>query len=298
MKGKDNASRYGIQYCLSHSSINDVLPYFLDWYKIEHLFTFLFFPKFAPYMNLELKTFLDEKVQQYKTPQFIKDDPIQIPLSFSSQQDQEIAAFFAALIAWGNRKSIIKDGNHLMDLMDRSPYQFVMNYENSDLEGIEGSLHRTFMAEDFRYLIQNLKRLYQKKDSLEEYFLPQKDEQNLMNAIERFRTEILSQPHRASKHISSPAKGSAAKRLHMFLRWMVRNDEVDLGVWKQIPSSLLSLPLDTHTLRVAQKLGLSQRKNNHRKTVEAIDSQLRRFDAKDPVKYDFALFGLGVYEKF
>ncbi len=246
----------------------------------------------------ERKEFLDFKVGQYKNKDFIQEDPIQIPYQFTKRQDQEIAGLFSALIAWGNRTMIIKNANHLMSLMDFQPFAFVQGFQESDLEAVSGSLHRTFMAEDFRYLLRNLQRLYAQKESLESYFLPKENESNLMNAIDRFRNEILSTSHRASKHISSPQKGSAAKRLHMFLRWMVRQDEVDLGLWKQISPAYLSLPLDTHTLGVSQKLGLIDRKIANRKTVELLDETLRMMDPKDPVKYDFALFGLGVYEKF
>ncbi len=246
----------------------------------------------------DIKVFLDEKVNQYKQSAFIEEDPIQVPLSFSSAQDQEIAGLLAATIAWGNRKSIIADAQKMLLLMDEAPYDFVTNFRESDLPAEDGSIHRTFMYEDFRYFMRQLQRLYSMNNSLEKYFLPEENEINMMGSIERFRNVFLAEDHRAAKHVSSPVRNSSAKRLNMFLRWMVRDDNIDLGLWTQICPSMLSIPLDIHTSTIARKLGLLYRKQNDRKAVEELDQALRLLNHDDPVRYDFALFGLGVYENF
>ncbi len=246
----------------------------------------------------DIRVFLDQKVNQYKRPIFIEEDPIQIPLRYTRSQDQEIAGLLAATIAWGQRRSIITDADKMMQAMEDAPYDFVRNFRESDLPREEGSIHRTFMYEDFRYILRQLQRLYASTDTLETYFMPESGEQDMMEAIERFRQQMLIEPHRASKHISSPARGSAAKRLNMYLRWMVRDDDVDLGIWQRISPSMLSLPLDVHTARVARGLGLLERRSDDRRAVEELDARLREYDPVDPVRYDFALFGLGVYEDF
>ncbi len=244
----------------------------------------------------ELKSYLDTKVTQYKTLDFIQEDPIQIPLRYDRQQDREIAGLLTATIAWGKRSMIIDNADRMLALMDYAPYDFIKNHQSRDLLIGSGSLHRTFMREDFVYFVQQLSRLYAEQDSLEHFFIPQPDEPNMMAAIERFRHNFMAEDHRASKHVSSPARGSSAKRLNMYLRWMVRDDEIDMGLWRQIPTSKLSIPLDVHSGRIARALGLLERKQDDRKAVEELDSALRELDPIDPVKYDFALFGVGVYE--
>ncbi len=253
-------------------------------------------------MEIEnLKSFLDEKVEQYNRPFFTESDPIQIPHHFTQKQDVEIAALLAATIAWGNRKAILKSGHKMLEILDNAPYDFVLNHSKNDLKKVDGFVHRTFNSQDFIFFIQQLKRLYSQNTSLEPYFFIKPNEINTAMAIERFRTEFLNnQLTRTQKHISSPAKNSSAKRLNMFLRWMVRDDNqgVDFGIWKKISPSKLSCPLDVHSGNVARKLGLLTRKQNDQKAVVELDSNLRKMDIQDPVKYDFALFGLGVFENF
>ncbi len=245
----------------------------------------------------EIKEYLDLKLEQYRRPSFISDDPIQIPLRYTLPQDIEISGFLSAIISWGKRSSIISNADKILQLMDYSPYDFVLHHTESDLDIGKGSLHRTFMKEDLVFLLRQLQRLYASTASLESYFIPKEGEVNIMGGIERFREALLVEDHRAKKHISSPARNSAAKRLSMFLRWMVRNDEIDIGMWNKIPLSKLSIPLDVHTGRVARSLGLLNRKQDDRKAVEELDLALRKFDPLDPVKYDFALFGIGVHQE-
>ena len=247
----------------------------------------------------DLKVYLDEKADQYNDSNFIENDPIQIPHRFNVKQDIEIAGFLAATIAWGNRKSIISSSNKMMDFMGNSPYDFVMNAQESDFEILSSkAVHRTFSAEDFQFFIEALKRLYSKEESLESYFLLQENETNFYHALERFRSLFFGsqQKHRSFKHVSSTYKNSAAKRLVMYLRWMVRQDKrgVDFGIWKNLDQRYLSVPLDVHTANVSRSLGMVKRTQNDWKTVEEMDVFLRKLDSKDPAKYDFALFGIGV----
>lgn len=250
----------------------------------------------------ELREFLNQKVVQYNKPAFITSDPIQIPKQFSEKKDIEISAFFAATIAWGNRAGIIKNAQNLMDRMGNAPYDFVMNASKSDLKSINGFVHRTFNDIDTHFFMRSLRNIYSKYDSLETLFMPLKNEMNLHQSISRFREVFfeIPYPQRTSKHVANPQKGSAAKRVHMFLRWMVRQDSngVDFGIWRHIAPSKLSCPLDVHSGNVARKLGLIDRKQNDLKALMELDENLRKLDATDPVKYDFALFGLGVFEKF
>lgn len=250
----------------------------------------------------ELRDFLNQKVIQYNKPEFVTSDPIQVPKKFSKLQDIEIAAFFAATIAWGNRTSIIKNAENLMERMGNNPYDFVLNASNKDLKSLRGFVHRTFNEVDALFFVKALRGIYTKHQSLENLFLPTVSEVNLHEGICRFRKVFFDIPYppRTSKHVSNPHKGSAAKRLHMFLRWMVRRDKngVDFGLWKNIDPALLSCPLDIHSGNVARKLGLLKRKQNDLKALIELDNQLRKLDPQDPVKYDFALFGLGVFEKF
>ena len=256
-------------------------------------------------MNLdfkELKEFLDAKVIEFNTPNFIKEDPISIPHKFSLKEDIEISGFLAATIAWGNRKMIVKNANRMMDLLDNSPYDFIMNHQESDLDKLEDFIHRTFNPIDLSFFIKSLKNIYNKHNGLESLFTNHVKEDSLQPAIHHFKKIFfeIEHPSRTTKHVSDPYKGSAAKKINMWLRWMVRNDNtgVDFGLWKDISPSTLSCPLDVHSGNVARKLGLLTRKQNDAKALAELDTNLRFLDNKDPVKYDFALFGLGVFEKF
>ncbi|MDC8001757.1 TIGR02757 family protein [Aequorivita todarodis] len=250
----------------------------------------------------ELKSFLDEKVHIYNHPNFIETDPIQIPHLFTLKEDIEIAGFLVATIAWGNRKSIIKNGNRLMEIMGNSPFDFVMNFSERDSESLSPFVHRTFNSEDLFYFLQALQNIYKNHGGLEKVFARHSEKDSMQTAIHHFKKTFFQLPHlpRTQKHISDPLKNSAAKRLNMFLRWMVRNDHagVDFGIWKSISPSQLSCPLDVHSGNVARKLKLLNRKQNDGKALAELDNSLRKLDPIDPIKYDFALFGLGVFERF
>lgn len=249
-----------------------------------------------------LKAFLDYKAEIYNTIDFIENDPILIPHQFSKKEDIEIAGFLIATIAWGNRKSILSSGKKLLQIMNHNPYDFVLNHKQADLKACDGFVHRTFNAEDLIYFFTALKHLYEKYDSLETIFVKHQSQENLQIAIHHFKNEFLSFgcPKRTQKHVSDPQKNSAAKRINMMLRWFVRQDHkgVDFGIWTKLNPAHLSCPLDVHTARVARKLRLLNRKQNDAKAVQELDQNLRKFNPNDPVKYDFALFGLGVYEGF
>lgn len=250
----------------------------------------------------ELRDFLNEKVLQYNRPDFIEDDPIQIPHLYEEKEDIEIAGFLAAVIAWGKRASIIRSALKMMSLMGNSPYDFVLEHREEHLERMTGFVHRTFNSTDLTYFIRALKHLYLNCSGLEGLFQKHQSDSSLQAAIHHLKREFFSIPHpdRTQKHLPDPLKGSAAKRINMYLRWMVRNDRagVDFGLWKTISPSKLSCPLDVHTGNVARKLGLLTRKQNDARAVGDLDAVLRGFDPEDPVKYDFALFGLGISEKF
>lgn len=250
----------------------------------------------------ELKEFLDAKVIQYNTVEFLETDPVSIPHSFDRKEDIEISAFLTATIAWGNRKSIIKNAKLLTELMDIAPYEYVMGHTPQDLESLSSFVHRTFNGIDLTYFITALRHLYQNHKGLEGIFTRYAEKDSLQPAITAFKGHFfeLKHPARSTKHISDPSKGSAAKRINMFLRWMIRNDHqgVDFGLWQNLSPAVLSCPLDVHSGNVARKLGLLRRKQNDAKAVWELDQKLRKLDPKDPVKYDFALFGLGVFEKF
>lgn len=249
----------------------------------------------------ELKTFLDEKVLAYNAPTFIETDPISLPRLFSEKRDIEIAGFLAATISWGQRKSIIKAGHNILRLMDYQPYDFVMNGDVSAIP--DGPVYRTFNGTDLRYFILALRNIYTIHGSLEKVFttgyLPNK---SIKESITYFRSVFISfqAPVRSGKHVANVLKNSSAKRINMYLRWMVREDKmkVDFGLWKSINAAHLMLPLDLHTGNVARKLGLLSRRQSDWKAVEEITARLKEFDAADPIKYDYALFGLGVFEKF
>ena len=251
----------------------------------------------------ELKRFLDEKAAYYNQPLFIESDPIQIPHQFSRKEDIEIAAFLVATIAWGNRKSIINNGTKLMQLMGNSPYDFVLNFsEEKHSDHLSNFVHRTFNGNDLQYFIKALQHIYKEHKGLEAVFSAFSEADNLQPAIHHFKKIFFSLPHlkRTEKHVSDPLKNSAAKRINMYLRWMIRNDNtgVDFGIWKSLSPSQLSCPLDVHSGRVARSLSLLKRKQNDAKAVKELDTSLRKLDPDDPVKYDFALFGLGVFEAF
>ena len=253
----------------------------------------------------KLKEFLEKKVEEYNRPSFIEHDPISIPHRFTKKQDIEIAGFFASIFAWGNRTTIINKSKELMQLMDNSPHQFIILHSEKELKRLLQFKHRTFNATDLLYFIEFLKFHYQQNDSLETAFskwMSKKDE-NVEQALIGFHHYFFSYPDapaRTKKHIATPEKNSTCKRLNMFLRWMVRNDNcgVDFGIWKRISPSQLICPIDVHVARVAKKFELIQRKQIDWQTALELTEHLKQFDKNDPAKYDFALFGLGVVEKF
>jgi len=251
-------------------------------------------------MNKEqLKNYLDLKVEKYNQVEFIESDPIQIPHKFSQREDIEIAGFLAATIAWGNRKMIIRNSLRMMELLDNAPYDFVINHEERDLEKLNGFVHRTYNDQDFKQFIKSLKNIYANHGGMEAVFTKYQGENDMKEAIFKFREKFFEVDHlsRTERHVSNPLKGSAAKRINMFLRWMVRKDNcgVDFGLWNNISPSKLSIPLDVHSGRIARELNMLIRKQNDWKAVAELDHSLRELDPSDPVKYDYALFGVGVF---
>lgn len=251
--------------------------------------------------QLELKAFLDEKASQYNNPLFIESDPVQIPHLFSLKEDIEISAFLAATVAWGNRKSVIKSAMRMMELMGNSPYDFVMSHKEADLERMEGFVHRTFNVNDFRTFIRGLQHIYKNCGGMEQVFSSNQSGGYLHNSITEFKKLFFEINHqqRTQKHVADPSTNSAAKRIHLFLRWMVRKDNrgVDLGIWNSVSPANLSCPLDVHSGNIARSLGLIHRNQNDGKALAELDAKLRAFDSLDPVKYDYALFGIGAFEK-
>jgi uncharacterized protein (TIGR02757 family) len=252
-----------------------------------------------------LKEFLDAKVQEYNQPGFIELDPVCIPHMFSKQQDIEISGLWAAVLAWGQRKTIIRKCRELFELMDWAPHDFMLHHQENDLKAFLGFKHRTFNATDTLYFIEFLSWYYQKNTSLEDAFARylQPADEHVGPALAGFHELFFSlpdAPDRTRKHIATPARKAACKRLVMFLRWMVRKDGcgVDFGLWNRISPSQLICPCDVHVDRVARRLGLISRKQTDWLTALELTQQLKQFDPADPVKYDFALFGLGVEEKF
>ncbi|MDX9907719.1 MAG: TIGR02757 family protein [Bacteroidales bacterium] len=255
-------------------------------------------------MNIDwhyIKELLDYKVDFYNRPEFIESDPVSIPHLFSLKEDIEIAGFLTATFAWGQRRTIISKSRELMKAMDFSPYDFVLNATEKDLDSLRSFRHRTFNNEDAGFFISSLQNIYRNHEGLEAAF-GNINGGPIKERIGNFRRLFFSIPHpvHCSKHVSDPTAGSPAKRLNMFLRWMVRNDDrgVDFGIWKTISSSDLMCPLDIHSGNTARKLYLIRRKQNDWKALEELMANLQRFDPSDPVKYDYALFGLGVFEKF
>ncbi len=289
-------------------------------------------------MIIDLKSFLNAKVEQYNNPDFIVNDPIVIPHKFKLKQDIEVAGFFASILAWGQRKTIINKCNELIDRMGGTPYDFIVNHQDEDLKSLSGFKHRTFNDTDLLYFIHFFKYHYQNSGSLEDAFLPfthcGKSEfreeylqefplyvsgneeaspacltgklktgpgiEAMLNNFRAYFFSLPDYPKRTIKHVSSPAQKSTCKRLNMFLRWMVRKDDkgVDFGIWDKIKPAQLVCPCDVHVERVARKLGLISRKQTDWLTAVELTENLKIFDARDPVKYDFALFGLGIEEKF
>jgi uncharacterized protein (TIGR02757 family) len=250
-----------------------------------------------------LSAFLDSKVIQYNTPNFIPNDPVSIPHLFTKKQDIEIMGLWASVLAWGQRVTIINKCRELITLMDGTPYDFIMNHEETDLKKLLNFKHRTFNDVDTLYFISFFKHHYSNNDSLENAFVPKDGAYSPFKGLGGFRDYFISLPNfpnRTKKHISSPAQKSTCKRLNMFLRWMVRKDNcgVDFGIWNQIKPADLICPCDLHVDRVARKLNLITRKQTDWETAVELTERLREFDPVDPVKYDFALFGLGIEEKF
>lgn len=254
--------------------------------------------------ELELKTFLDEKALEYEQKRFIESDPISIPHHFAQKEDIEIAAFLVASIAWGKREMIIKNGNRLMQMMDERPHQFLMESSRQEWQHFHTFVHRTFNSRATLYFLNAIKDIYQNHNGLEAVFSNgYSHEQSIQGALLHFRNAFLLNDFDrefASSHVANVAKNSACKRINMFLRWMVRDSKrgVDFGLWKDIPTSALMIPLDLHSGGVSRKLGLLTRKQDDWKSVAELTNKLRLMDANDPIKYDFALFGLGVFERF
>ena len=252
-----------------------------------------------------LKAFLDNKVDEYDQPFFIEADPVCIPHLFTKKQDIEIAGFFAAIFAWGNRATIINKAKELMELMDNTPYEFCVHHTGNDLKKLLSFKHRTFNSTDLLYFISFFNIHYKKNKSLETAFTKwmNKDDSNTENALNGFYRYFFSLedvPKRTMKHIACPAKKASCKRLSMYLRWMVRKDRngVDFGIWKNISPAQLIIPLDVHVARVARHLKLLQRNQTDWRAATELTNELKKMDQADPAKYDFALFALGVLEKF
>ena len=256
-------------------------------------------------LKIDLKDFLEEKYDKYNRISFIESDPICIPHQFTQKEDIEIAGFLAATIAWGQRVTIINNANKMMKLMGNNPHDFIMSAKKKDVSRFDNFVHRTFNGIDAAFFIKSIQNIYKNHGGLQNAFSPTSNvkSDHTLEAIMNFRKIFFSieHPYRTGKHVSNPSENSSAKRLCMYLRWMVRNDNqgVDFGIWKTslLPSHLMC-PLDVHSGNVARKLGLLKRTQNDWKAVEELTGNLKKFDAKDPVKYDFALFGLGVFEKF
>ncbi len=249
-----------------------------------------------------LKAFLDAKVEMYNRPDFIASDPISIPHRFSEKKDREIAGLFAATLAWGQRVTILKNAERLMQWMDFVPYDFIVNYRSSDLKPFASFVHRTFNGDDCLFFIAALREIYSTRPDLESVFVEGLERfGDMAGAISHFRTAMLSTDHlpRSRKHLSDPLQGSASKRINMYLRWMVRTDDcgVDFGQWKKISPSKLLCPLDVHSGRTARSLGLLTRLQDDHKAVIELTESLKELNPEDPIAYDFALYGLGVFEK-
>ncbi len=259
-----------------------------------------------------LKNFLDRKVEEFNQPSFIARDPVCIPHSFTKQQDIEIAGFFAAIFAWGNRTTIINKSRELMQLMHNAPHDFCLHHTDDDLKTLLGFKHRTFNTTDLLYFIEFFKTHYHKHDTLEKAFFnpasssikynlcPSYSIENALVSFHKYFFSLPDVPVRTKKHISSPHRNSSCKRLNMFLRWMVRQDNygVDFGLWKSVSPADLIIPVDLHVARVAKRFALLSRPQVDWQAAKELTEKLKAFDPKDPVKYDFALFSLGIDENF
>ena len=249
----------------------------------------------------QLRHFLDHKVAQFNGAEFIESDPVSIPHRYTQSGDREVAAFFAAILAWGNRKSILNSAQDLMQRMDNAPMEFVLHHTPSDLKRLRTFVHRTFNGQDAQYFVRALQSIFQEYGSMEPLFAAYMNRDgDTAQTIHHFRNRFLQidPTSRTAKHVSDPLKGSAAKRIQLFLRWMVRKDHhgVDFGIWKSCSPSALCIPLDVHVGNVARSLGILKRTQHDWKAVMELTQHLRSFDPADPIKYDFALFGLGVFE--
>jgi len=252
---------------------------------------------------LHLKEFLDSKVDLYNQPEFIALDPISIPHQYTKKQDIEIAGFFAATLAWGKRITVINKCKELLRMMDNAPHEFLLKHKFSDLKPFENFKHRTFNSTDALYFIESLKVYYRAHESLEDAFIGLRSDPTVESGLVNFHDQFFSLPDfpkRTIKHVSTPVRKSACKRLNMYLRWMVRQDDkgVDFGIWRKINPSQLICPCDVHVERVGRKLKLIRKKGMNWQTALELTANLRKLDPIDPVKYDFALFGLGIIERY
>lgn len=250
----------------------------------------------------DLKAYLDEQVDLYNCTDFIHNDPISLPHKFTRLQDREIIGFWTAMLSWGLRKTIINSGERLLELMDHAPYDFIRNHKEADRKAFLTFKHRTFNDIDTLYFLEFFQQYYNENESLETAFLMSTSEFDIEQSLTQFHNRFFAlpdAPHRTRKHVANPAKKSTAKRINMFLRWMVRQDDkgVDFGVWKNINPKDLMIPLDVHVDKVARKLGLLMRKQTDWLSVKELTENLKQFDPADPVKYDYALFGIGILEK-
>ena len=255
-------------------------------------------------INEKIAAILEDKYAFFNHPRFIEHDPVQIPHRFSKLQDKEIMGFWVAILAWGQRKTILQNANTLIELMDGAPYEFILQHKESDLKRFESFKHRTFQYPDTLYFIEFFRQHYENNHSLESAFTKGLHSgdltiENGLNGFHDYFFESEWAPERTRKHIASPKKNSACKRINMFLRWMVRKDEagVDFGLWSSISAAQLVCPLDVHAMRTASQLGLMKEEKANWKTALALTNTLRELDPLDPVKYDFALYGMGIEEK-
>jgi len=259
-------------------------------------------PRSVPIISHEILDLLEESARLYNQPTFVQDDPISVPHRFNKAEDIEIAGFYSALFAWGKRTTSIRKANELMRLMDDAPYSFHMESSEAEYRRFDYFAHRTFQSVDVPFFVKGIQSLLIRYGSLERAFASQLRNHTMKDAIRSFRNEFLSIPHlpRIRKHLADPQSGSAAKRFNLYLRWMVRKDKagVDLGIWDDVSPSQLMCPLDVHSGRVARRLGILNRRENDWDAVEEVSSSLRIIDPVDPIRFDFALFGLGIFEKF
>jgi uncharacterized protein (TIGR02757 family) len=249
-----------------------------------------------------MKELLEANYQKYNTLSFIETDPIQVPHSFSRTENIEISAFLTATIAWGRRDMIIRSAYKMMELLDNNPFDFILNANTKDFEHCKSFVYRTFNGEDFIFFLKSLKNIYENYGGLRQvFYTAYRQKHSIKDALSHFRQIFLSIPHqqRVEKHIANVDRNSAAKRLNLFLMWLVRRDNVGVhfGLWKEINPADLFLPLDVHTANMSRALGLLQRKQNDWKAVEELTNNLKKFDPQDPVKYDFAIFGLDIDTK-